>query len=103
MHEHRGMTLVETAVIVATLAAGAALTAQGVADAARQNRELKDSLCLRQIHSALLVKAASPAGHRVAANWDGGAPPPAWIFLHGRRSDLSSTALRAAGQGLAPD
>ena len=34
-----------------------------------------------------------------------GAPPPAWIFLHGRRSDLSSTALRAAGHGLshAPD
>ena len=62
MHEHRGMTLVETAVIVATLAAGAALTAQGVADAARQNRELKDSLCLRQIHSALLVKAADNPG-----------------------------------------
>ncbi len=24
--------------------------------------------------------------------------PPAWIFLHGRRSELSSTALRKAGQ-----
>jgi nicotinate-nucleotide adenylyltransferase len=29
-----------------------------------------------------------------------GSPPPAWVFIHGRRSDLSSTALRAAGQGL---
>lgn len=26
--------------------------------------------------------------------------PPAWLFLHGRRSDLSSTALRAASAGV---
>lgn len=25
-----------------------------------------------------------------------GLPPPAWLFVHGKRSDLSSTALRAA-------
>ncbi len=30
------------------------------------------------------------------------APPPAWVFIHGLRSDLSSTALRAAGLGLDP-
>jgi nicotinate-nucleotide adenylyltransferase len=28
-------------------------------------------------------------------------PAPAWVFLHGPRSPLSSTALREAGQGLA--
>jgi nicotinate-nucleotide adenylyltransferase len=27
-------------------------------------------------------------------------PAPAWVFLHGPRSALSSTALRAAGQGI---
>ncbi|MHB2169505.1 nicotinate-nucleotide adenylyltransferase [Alsobacter sp. R-9] len=27
-------------------------------------------------------------------------PPPAWVFLHGPRSTLSSTALRAQGRGL---
>jgi len=26
--------------------------------------------------------------------------PPAWVFLHGRRTSLSSTALRAAHQGI---
>ncbi len=27
-------------------------------------------------------------------------PPPAWVFIHGPRSPLSSTALRAQGRGL---
>jgi formate hydrogenlyase subunit 3/multisubunit Na+/H+ antiporter MnhD subunit len=36
-------------------------------------------LALAAVAVALLVKAAGPAGHRVAAGWEGGAPPPAWL------------------------
>ena len=57
-----------------------------------------------------LKAIASPAAQRLmpyrlrpqAARLLPLAGPPAWIFLHGRRSTLSSTALRENGHGVAP-
>jgi nicotinate-nucleotide adenylyltransferase len=57
-----------------------------------------------------LKATASPAAQRLkayrisqqAARLLPTARPPAWIFLHGRRSPLSSTALRQNGHGLPP-
>jgi formate hydrogenlyase subunit 3/multisubunit Na+/H+ antiporter MnhD subunit len=36
-------------------------------------------LALAAVAVALAVKATSPAGHRVAPTWEGGAPPAAWL------------------------
>lgn len=36
-------------------------------------------LALAAAATALAVRALSPAGHRVAPGWEGGAPPPAWL------------------------
>ncbi|ACL59594.1 nicotinate-nucleotide adenylyltransferase [Methylobacterium nodulans] len=53
------------------------------ATAAPAGRAL-DRFRLDERHAARLVRAA----------------PPAWVFLHGPRSDLSSTALRGAGPSI---
>lgn len=53
-------------------------------------------LALAAVAVALLVKAASPAGHRVAANWDGGAPPPAWLPFGDPSTQVGAAGFAAA-------
>ena len=53
-------------------------------------------------YAATVSAAATALGHhRIGEERAGslaGLKPPVWTFLHGRRTALSSTALRAAGK-----
>ena len=53
-------------------------------------------LALAAVAVALLVKAAGPAGHRAAANWDGGAPPPPWLPFGDPSTQVGAAGFAAA-------
>ena len=50
-------------------------------------------------HARAAVALAARRVREDDARLVAGAPPPAYVFLHGKRSPLSSTAIRAAGHG----